>query len=194
MSVGPVHGAVHAAPVPERHAHPEAQQERPGDGPAAVVELSDEAREQVAALQARDAVVRAHEAAHVGAGGGLASGATFTYETGPDGRQYAVGGEVRIQTGGGGTPQERIAQAQQVRRAALAPAQPSSQDRAVAATASRAEAAALAELAAERAEESGEGHEVEEGSGLPAPEGHAHSEGGCGFCSRAAEAYRDPQL
>ena len=80
--------------------------------------------------------VRAHELAHITAGGGLITrGAAYTYETGPDGQRYAVGGDVGIDVSPGRTPQETLARAEQVRRAALAPADPSAQDRQVAARA-----------------------------------------------------------
>ncbi|XLM21540.1 catalase, partial [Chromobacterium piscinae] len=83
-------------------------------------------------LKARDTDVRRHEAAHQAAGGSLAGAASFTYEQGPDGKQYAIGGEVPIQMSQGGTPQQTIQNAETVRAAALAPADPSGQDRAVA--------------------------------------------------------------
>lgn len=87
-------------------------------------------------LQARDRDVRAHEAAHMAAGAGLITrGASFTYETGPDGKRYAVGGEVGIDVSGGRTPEETLAKAERIRAAALAPAEPSAQDRQVAAEA-----------------------------------------------------------
>src|SRR5680860_898722 len=47
-------------------------------------------------LKARDRDVRAHEAAHQAAGGQHAGAMSFTYQRGPDGAQYAVGGEVSI--------------------------------------------------------------------------------------------------
>lgn len=88
-------------------------------------------------LQARDREVRAHELAHVAAGAGLVrSGASFAYQRGPDGRFYAVGGEVGIDTAPvPGDPAATARKAEQIMRAALAPAQPSGQDRAVAAQA-----------------------------------------------------------
>jgi hypothetical protein len=86
-------------------------------------------------LQQIDARVRAHEAAHEAAGGGLAGGASFSFAVGPDGRAYAVGGEVPIEFRAGRTPQETITLAQQVLRAALAPADPSAQDLSVASAA-----------------------------------------------------------
>jgi hypothetical protein len=89
-------------------------------------------------LQARDREVRAHELAHVATGAGLVSGASFSYQRGPDGRFYAVGGEVSIDTSPvPGDPQATASKAEQIQRAALAPAQPSGQDRAVAAQAAR---------------------------------------------------------
>jgi hypothetical protein len=89
-------------------------------------------------LQQRDAEVRRHEQAHVAAGGVyVSSGASFQYTQGPDGRRYATGGEVSIDSSSAGTPEQTIRKMQQVRRAALAPAQPSGQDRRVAARAQR---------------------------------------------------------
>mgnify|MGYP000156212182 CR=1 FL=1 len=103
-------------------------------------------------LRARDQEVRAHEQAHAAAAGGLAKGGpSFTYERGPDGKQYAVGGEVNIDTSPvAGDPEATIRKAQQIRSAALAPADPSSQDRAVAASASGIEAQARQELQKEK--------------------------------------------
>ena len=116
---------------------------------------ADEAR-AVAELKARDQEVRTHELAHVAAAGGLAGAPVFAYQTGPDGRRYAIGGSVAIDTSGGGTPEETIAKAQRIRSAALAPADPSAADRAVAARASQMEAQARAALARETAEQAQE--------------------------------------
>ena len=101
-------------------------------------------------LQARDTEVRAHEAAHQAAGGGLTGGATFTYQRGPDGKMYAIGGEVPITIKGGSTPEEKIANARQVEAAALAPARPSPQDYAVASKAKMMEIQAQQELLKEK--------------------------------------------
>ena len=112
--------------------------------------LTDEERAIIAELQQTDREVRAHEQAHLAAAGGLARGVSFTFVTGPDGKQYAVGGEVSIDTSPvSGDPQATIQKAQQIRAAANAPANPSGQDRAVAAQASAMEQAARQELAAE---------------------------------------------
>jgi hypothetical protein len=108
--------------------------------------LTADQEEEIRRLAARDTEVRAHEAAHQAAAGAAGGGASFTYVTGPDGKQYAVGGEVPVQLAAGRTPEETIRNAQQVRAAALAPADPSAQDRAVAAEAAALEAAARAEI------------------------------------------------
>jgi hypothetical protein len=99
-------------------------------------QLDAEERAALRKLQARDAEVRAHEAAHLGAAGGLAvSGASYTYATGPDGQRYAVGGEVSIDTSKEATPEETAEKARKIQAAALAPANPSATDLRVAAKA-----------------------------------------------------------
>lgn len=133
--------------------------ERPEEeykGLAKAEQLSEEDNREVERLKARDREVRAHEMAHLAAAGGLAtSGARFTYEKGPDGVRYAVGGEVGIDTSSGRTPEETLQRARIIRAAALAPAEPSGQDRAVAAKATQMEAEARAELARDQGEEGG---------------------------------------
>ncbi len=115
--------------------------------------LSADEKRLVEKLQARDMEVRAHEAAHQAAGGGLAGGASFTYERGPDGRMYAIGGEVPIAFREGSTPQETIANARQVKAAAMAPANPSPQDYSVASSATTMELKAQQELLKEKMQE-----------------------------------------
>lgn len=114
-------------------------------------------------LQARDAEVRAHEAAHMGAAGGIAvSGARYSYTTGPDGQQYATGGEVSIDTSEAATPEETVEKARKIQAAALAPANPSSTDLRVAAQAASMAMQASAEMAEEKqAREAGEGDQTE---------------------------------
>lgn len=129
---------------------PRSGEKRAGSG----TELTAEQKQMVSELQARDREVRAHESAHKSAGGSLAGGMTFSYQTGPDGRRYAVGGEVSIDTGGGGDPQATIAKMRQVISAALAPADPSSQDRAVAAGARATMAEAQRQLSEQQRSES----------------------------------------
>lgn len=116
-------------------------------------ELTTEQEQVVREMKARDAEVRAHEMAHVAAGGAhVTSGPTYSYQSGPDGRRYAVGGEVGIDTSPEDDPQATIMKMMQVRAAALAPAEPSGADRAVAASAAQTAAQARAELAQERME------------------------------------------
>ena len=69
-------------------------------------ELSQDEQQQVYELQARDVEVRAHEAAHQAAGGGMTGGASYTYQRGPDNKMYAIGGEVSKSIPGGSTPEE----------------------------------------------------------------------------------------
>lgn len=109
--------------------------------------LSPEAQAQLRELKLRDAEVRAHERAHMAAGGQYVSGGpSYTYQQGPDGRQYAIGGHVSIDVSSvPDDPEAGAAKARQVRRAALAPGEPSAQDRAVAARASAQEARATRE-------------------------------------------------
>lgn len=108
---------------------------------------------QLAALQARDREVRAHEQAHKAVAGPHGGAMSFEYQTGPDGRKYAIGGEVAVDLSTvRGDPQATIDKMEQVRRAALAPAEPSATDRAVAARASAQAEQARAELRTERTE------------------------------------------
>ncbi len=88
-------------------------------------------------LKAIDREVRAHELAHISVGGRyITSGAQFSYQKGPDGQLYAVGGDVSIDTAKvPGDPRATLLKAQVVVRAALAPANPSAQDKNVAAQA-----------------------------------------------------------
>jgi len=103
-------------------------------------------------LQKADQAVRAHEMAHLAAAGGYATGgASFSYQRGPDGQSYAVGGEVQIDTGKEATPEATIVKMQVVRQAALAPADPSPQDQRVASYATLQIAEASKELFTSRA-------------------------------------------
>lgn len=114
-------------------------------------------KEIIAKLEARDSEVRAHEAAHMAAGGGVAGEASFDYEIGPNGKAYAVGGEVPIDISPENDPKATQAKMQKVRAAALAPASPSPQDIKVAATASMIEMKAKMEEIKEKSDEAKEG-------------------------------------
>jgi len=98
--------------------------------------LTEEEKAAVEKLKVRDAEVRAHEQAHLSVAGSLAtSGASYSYQQGPDGKQYAVGGEVNIDTSSEDSPEKTITKMQRVIAAAMAPAQPSDKDFSVAAAA-----------------------------------------------------------
>ena len=114
--------------------------------------LTEEEQKQVEELKARDTEVRAHEQAHIAAGGSyVRGGARYDYQTGPDGKKYAVGGEVSIDTSAvEGDPQATINKAQVILKAALAPAEPSGQDKAVASQARQMMASARKELMSEK--------------------------------------------
>lgn len=123
-------------------------------------ELSPEEKQVVAKLKKRDQEVKAHENAHMSAGAGVVQGgATYQYQRGPDGRMFAVGGEVKIDTSRENSPEATIRKMQQVKKAALAPSQPSGQDRSVAAQASQIETEARAELTQKNTEETNKDQE-----------------------------------
>jgi hypothetical protein len=126
---------------------------RPVKGTAGL-EPSQEADQELKELKDIDRKVRAHEAAHLSAGAGLVrGGASYTYRLGADGQLYAVGGEVTLDTSAvPGDPRATVVKMQQVQAAALAPADPSAQDRAVAAAAAMAAAKAQVEASREAAD------------------------------------------
>jgi len=114
-------------------------------------------------LSARDAEVRAHEAAHSAVGGQFAGSPSFTFQRGPDGVDYAIGGEVRISIPqGGASPEATLRALEQVQAAALAPAEPSEQDRQVAAQAASQAAELRVEIQVQEQEERQEIAEQEE--------------------------------
>ena len=110
-------------------------------------ELTDGQKRQLQQLKARDTEVRAHEQAHSRAGGQYASAPSYQYTRGPDGRQYAVAGEVTTDASEiPGNPKPTITKMDIVIRAALAPAEPSSQDSKVAAQARAAKTKAQSQI------------------------------------------------
>lgn len=144
--------------------------------------LTEEERAQVDELKQTDRKVRAHEQAHAAAGGAYASSPSYEYENGPDGNRYAIGGEVSIDVSPvSGDPEATIQKMEVVKRAALAPAEPSPQDRAVAAQADQTRLKAQAELREQRAEEQ---QAATEGGAAGTGEGQSVQQAG-----RAAGAY-----
>lgn len=118
-------------------------------GPQEVVDPQE--AKKVEELKRRDAEVRQHESAHLAAAGPYAvGGPRYKYVIGPDGKRYAVSGEVSLDTSEvPNNPEATVRKAQTIKRAALAPADPSMQDRRVAAEATRIESKAQQELAKE---------------------------------------------
>lgn len=109
---------------------------------------------EIAQLVSRDQEVRTHEQAHAAVGGRYAGTPSYTYERGPDGKRYAVGGEVGIDTSPiPNDPEATLRKMEVVIRAALAPAEPSAQDRQVAAQAQLQMAEARVELAQQQRSE-----------------------------------------
>ncbi|MDO9620206.1 MAG: putative metalloprotease CJM1_0395 family protein [Pseudomonas sp.] len=109
---------------------------------------------EVTKLVSRDQEVRTHEQAHAAIGGRYAGAPSYTYERGPDGKRYAVGGEVGIDTSPiPSDPEATLRKMEVVIRAALAPAEPSAQDRQVAAQAQAQMAEARALLAQQQRSE-----------------------------------------
>jgi SprA family protein len=125
-----------------------------GDG------LNEAEEKQVKELAKRDREVKAHEQAHARVGGAYAGAPSYTFQQGPDGKRYAVGGEVQIDTAKEKTPEATIRKMQIVIRAATAPAEPSSQDMKVAQQARSQLSEAQGQLRQQKTEElSGDGED-----------------------------------
>ncbi|GHV57673.1 hypothetical protein FACS189460_4630 [Deltaproteobacteria bacterium] len=146
----------------------------PSQGP--VKELTEAEKQEVQELTRRDREVRAHEQAHVAASSGLAGSPHYEYQTGPDGQRYAVGGEVSVQRGGSSNVDQALREAEAVKRGATAPAEPSGQDRAVAAAAE----ADLSRLRAEKIKQERAQKETETGRPAEAAAGSAPAAGNPG--------------
>lgn len=150
-------GELESTNIVSKHSHDPAPSTNGSGGNVndTATRLTEEDLKAVRQLKQRDREVRAHEAAHLAAAGKYATGgASFEFRRGPDGKSYAVGGEVGIDVSPvPNDPQATIEKARQIKAAANAPASPSSADRQVAASASRMEAEAQRELAEVRLEE-----------------------------------------
>lgn len=132
----------------------ETEQDSSKNKPEFTQELTEGEKQQISELKARDLEVKVHEQAHIGAAAGLNTSApNYEYETGPDGKRYAVGGEVNISFVESKDPASNIANAQKMKNAALAPAQPSGQDYSVARHADSIVAQAQKELTQQKMEE-----------------------------------------
>ncbi|MCB1137299.1 MAG: hypothetical protein KDK25_04855 [Leptospiraceae bacterium] len=112
------------------------QKDQSGGGPGSSdgrTALSQQEQKILEELQARDREVRLHEQKHLAAAGTLAKGGPkYEYAIGPDGKPYAIGGHVRIDTSSVAEADENRARANQIQRAATAPGDPSGPDMGVA--------------------------------------------------------------
>lgn len=152
-------------------------QERRANGGRTQDEVKAE-QQEIQELAERDREVRAHEQAHAAAAGRYGCSPTYSFVRGPDGNSYAVSGEVKVDTSPiPGDPEATLRKAQQLRRAANAPAEPSDQDGRVAAQAAQMELEARAQL---REKESSEGEDVQ----------GADSTGKTGLAGESEEARR----
>jgi hypothetical protein len=111
-----------------------------------------EVKAMIMELSARDLEVRAHEMAHQMVGGSLAGAMSLSYQLGPDNKLYAIGGEVPISIDTSGSPEEVIANMQQVKAAALSPSSPSGADLQIASTAGKIEMDMKTQLSQEESE------------------------------------------
>jgi hypothetical protein len=111
-------------------------------------QMTDAELDEIRKLQQRDIEVRTHEQAHKSAAGSHGGSISLSFKQGPDGKRYAVEGEVPVDLSAiADDPEATVAKMQQIHRAALAPAEPSSADRRVAAKASQKAAKARKEIA-----------------------------------------------
>lgn len=154
-------------------------------------ELSQEDQQRVAELVSTDRKVRAHEQAHASVGGRYAGAPSYDFERGPDGLAYAVGGEVSIDASPvANDPEATLSKMDIVQRAALAPADPSAQDRQVAARAAGHAAQARVDLARLRLEEAGGGSQADAAS----PSAPANASSDLGLYAQIAQPEQAPPL
>ncbi len=124
------------------------------DGETGPDGLTEEERRIVAEMKRRNDEVVRHEQAHAAVGGRYAGAPSYEYEQGPDGQRYAVGGEVSIDVSPvADDPEATITKMEVVKRAALAPAEPSPQDYRVASLADQQRLEAQSQLNQQRTEE-----------------------------------------
>lgn len=121
---------------------PSEERNNPKQDPEVIAE-----EQEIKNLQQRDQEVKAHERAHASVGGTTTGAPSYSYEIGPDGKKYAVSGEVSVDLSKvPGNPSATITKMQKVHAAALAPINPSAQDARVAALATKAILEAQTEL------------------------------------------------
>ncbi|WP_414705263.1 putative metalloprotease CJM1_0395 family protein [Pseudomonas sp.] len=148
-----------SAPAPSDEQRAEADETAVANGQKSQESPQQQRLEQleIAELVSRDAEVRTHEQAHAAVGGVYAGAPTYTFTRGPDGKRYAVGGEVSIDVSAvPNDPEATLRKMEIVLRAALAPAEPSAQDLRVAAQAQAQMTQARVELAEQQRSEAAE--------------------------------------
>lgn len=118
-----------------------------------VDEEDPDVRREIQDLTVIEDKVIAHEQAHMSVGGEFAGGASYSYTVGPDGKRYISGGEVGISIPSVDDPEQMLRMLERVRQAAMAPADPSSQDLRVASSATSRMAKVNSEIAAKKADE-----------------------------------------
>jgi len=141
-----------AAPL---QAYPNRTEDKRASQPKSEDALTTSEKKQVEKLKKRDAEVRRHEQAHLTAAGPYSKGAPqYEYKKGPDGKQYAVGGHVEIDTAEvEGDPEATLKKARIIKQAALAPQEPSQQDQKIARKAEKMVQKAERELQEQKAEQ-----------------------------------------
>ncbi len=118
----------------------------------AELDLSASEQKYLEELRKRDQEVRDHEMAHKRVAGKYAGTVTYTYQTGPDNKQYAIGGKTQLDTAKEPEPQENIKKQDIIYKAALAPKEPSRKDKEVAAEAEKSKQESQIELSREEAD------------------------------------------
>lgn len=153
-------------PVTQPQATATKQQTEPKQVTPGERTLDANQEKQVAELKQREQEVITHEQAHAAVGGQYAGQPQYEYTEGPDGKRYITGGEVSIDIGKAATPEETLEKMQIVRAAAMAPAEPSVQDRQVAAEAQQLSTEARQEIAKNRINVTSEGSEKGQANGF----------------------------
>lgn len=125
--------------------------EKNGNSEKSTQGISDEDKSAISRLKMIENEVIAHEQAHKSAGGSIAGAASYSYSIGPDGKRYITGGEVSLRTPATDDKEQKVNLLNRVKQAALAPAQPSSQDIRVAAGASAEQVSLNAAIQKEKA-------------------------------------------
>jgi len=159
-------------------------------------QLTEAQQQRVAELQQIDRNVRAHEQAHMAAGHGVVtSGPNYSYTYGPDGKQYAIGGEVGIDTSYERKPEANIDKGIRIQAAALAPKDPSTQDYRVATVGEQMESTGRTDLRQEQADQQAEDqaavaaqHAAAQKAQTEAPNGASISAGSGGSANQQGQS------